>query len=739
MKREKLEHELMSSCYKSLRGRPLAAVAVLLFLATGPSLYCDQNPSPEATREICQFLGGPQFGGAESPLAVNGTCIDPDFNDKTLVIDSTQQQVLKLPDGTSIPYTEVKGHFPPSRTKAELAAGVTGSPTTANHSIVWRFPDKKFWHNRSFQQTYPLPFDFLNIVDDRFAFTNGAFTIGVISGTPSAGYRVNAAATKLAKAYADKLYRNSSRTYSYLWGLSGGSVQSIGADEGSIGVWDGIIPVVIATDGLNVHTFCWDGFQALAIPEAKRQAITAAAAPGSGGDIYAGLNGEEHAALDEVLNAGFPRKAFETLESMPLIKVTTAMQNVIRVFDPAYEDDFWSNSGYEGVKPPAYLSAALADGFTTISSIERNPQNEPTSITFAGIPKTGSIGAEGLEFYVYADDGKTRISDGDQFSLAGKLKDTTLTLESQKNNPAFLKALKDGQKIRITNRFLLAAMFYPRHSVLDNGNPAYNQYRNADMTFKYVQRIKTPIQLPYIPNVGASGGVRQTGQIRTKTMVLENLSDPASWSYVGGFYAEQVERALGPVEADKTFRLYYQENAAHNADYTEKEGKPGTILIAAGGLLNQAILDLAAWAEQGVTPPPSSHYKRDSQNQVVLPEQAAARAGLQPVMRLSANGSARATVGVNENVDLKAVLEMPPGGGKIVRYAWYLGNKEFKFDDAVTVDKPAAVVSIQRTVTFPAPGEYSITLRGDGQRDGDINAANMTQLENLARVRVVVR
>src|SRR4051812_33633914 len=70
----------------------------------------------------CAFTGGPQFGGIEPPLAVDADCIDPDYNDKTFVVDSTQQQTLKLPDGSTTSYTEVKGHFPATRTPAELPA-----------------------------------------------------------------------------------------------------------------------------------------------------------------------------------------------------------------------------------------------------------------------------------------------------------------------------------------------------------------------------------------------------------------------------------------------------------------------------------------------------------------------------------------------------------------------------------------------------------------------------------------
>ena len=229
--------------------------------------------------------------------------------------------------------------------------------------------------------------------------------MGVTPGSPNVGYRVIAAAAKLAKAYANKLYENTGRIYGYIYGQSGGSVQMMGANEGTTGVWDGIVPVVIATDGLNTHSFLWDALYALAIPEAKRQAIAEAVAPGSGRDIYAGLTGEERAVLDELLNAGFARLALEDMK----FTVTSAAQGAgsIQSFDPTYEDDFWSKPGYEGTNPPAYLAAAKVDGYATITGLTRNAQNAPTAVTFdpATVPALGSIGAAGLQFYVYGADG----------------------------------------------------------------------------------------------------------------------------------------------------------------------------------------------------------------------------------------------------------------------------------------------------------------------------------------------
>ena len=54
-------------------------------------------------------------------------------------------------------------------------------------------------------------------------------------------------------------------------------------------------------------------------------------------------------------------------------------------------------------------------------------------------------------------------------------------------------------------------------------------------------------------------------------------------------------------------------------------------------------------------------------------------------MSLSANGSDRAAVDINQPVNFSAKLEMPPGTGQIVRYNWTIADA----DKAVTViEKP---------------------------------------------------
>ena len=87
-------------------------------------------------------------------------------------------------------------------------------------------------------------------------------------------------------------------------------------------------------------------------------------------------------------------------------------------------------------------------------------------------------------------------------------------------------------------------MFYPRHSILDN-NPAYDQCRNADGSPNTSSASTGRVLVPFINNMRSAGGRLQTGALKVKTMVIENLADGASYPYVGGLYAEKVQKAMG--------------------------------------------------------------------------------------------------------------------------------------------------------------------------------------------------
>jgi hypothetical protein len=320
-----------------------------------------------------------------------------------------------------------------------------------------------------------------------------------------------------------------------------------------------------------------------------------------------------------------------------------------------------------------------------------------------------------------------------RYSLQGKLDTKTgvLTLVGTNtntfgntspivNSKVLLGGLTVGSKVRVNNRFILAMYYYPRYSNIP-GAKSHDQYRNADGSPKYPQR--KDISVLSGANYRTMGGRVETGDIKTKTMIIEGMGDNLSWPIFNAGYAERIQKALGPAKADGMMRFYLHDNGRHALG----GGEPG--------IFQQSVQDLMAWAEKGIAPPPSTSYTIRN-GQVVPADNAAARHGLQPVMSLSANGTARATVGVNQPVTLAAKLEMPPKTGQIVQYAWTIAGKA---DPMTVLDKPRALVDVDRTVTFDKPGTYVVRLTVNGQRDGLLNPANQTLLNNYREVRVVVQ
>jgi hypothetical protein len=722
-----------------------SALALGSLLAATPTGSV-QAASPAAAA-TCRFAPVRQIDrdvGVEPQLLIDGTCIDPDYNENTFVVDKTEQLSLQVPDGgPAIPYTQVTGHFPASKTVATLPADVRQSPTLFQQNYVWRFPAKEFWRNRSFEQQHPSGG---GQVDNRMAFTNGAFSVNWMSASTAnavASHRHEAAATKVAKAYANKLYGNTAKIYSYFWGCSGGGIVSMAAAENVTGVWDGVQPQCMGPTGVaTFHSFHWQAHYTMAISQAKRDAIAAAAVPGGTGDIYAGLNDEEKSVLNEFISAGYPLPVIGNhfKSFIPLVDPID-----IRLADPTYEDDFWSKPGYAGANPPKYLQAAKVDSYATIAGVTRDAAGVPTAVQFvpATFPKLGTTGDNYLEFYVYAADGKTRLVDpvrvvGEpsdnrrRYSLQGKLDLATSTLaltginknvfgnESPiVNSPILLKALKVGGKVRVNNRFILAMYYYPRYSNIP-GARSYDQYRNADGSARHPQR--KDISVLAGPNYRTMGGRNETGDIKTRVMVIEGMGDNLSWPLFNASYAEQIQRTLGP-KADGMMRFYLHDNGRHAVG----GGEPG--------IFQQSMQDLMAWAEKGIAPPPSTSYTIRN-GQVIPATQAADRHGLQPVMSLTANDVARATVGINQPVKLASRVEMPPATGQIVKYNWTIAGVN---EAATLVDQPQPLINLYRTISFDKPGTYVVRLTVHGQRDGLVAPANQTLLQNFKEVRVVVQ
>ncbi|MDB5455640.1 MAG: uncharacterized protein JWP92_1225, partial [Caulobacter sp.] len=201
-------------------------------------------------------------------------------------------------------------------------------------------------------------------------------------------------------------------------------------------------------------------------------------------------------------------------------------------------------------------------------------------------------------------------------------------------------------------------------------------------------------------------------------------------------YKRAVEDAQGPEKAREKFRLQWTENAEHVPPMllpTNPKRATTTWLIDYMPVIEQGLVDLAAWVEQGV--PPAETTYAFSDGKVALPRSAKTRGGVQPVVEVTANGAVRADAKVGEPVTFTARAEAPDGAGTFTQAQWDL-DASGAFALKAEVAPGQTELSLLTTTTFEAPGVYFVTCRVRLNRNGDPTARR--QIENLASARVVV-
>jgi len=217
---------------------------------------------------------------------------------------------------------------------------------------------------------------------------------------------------------------------------------------------------------------------------------------------------------------------------------------------------------------------------------------------------------------------------------------------------------------------------------------------------------------------------------------MQALWDEAAYPWSADCYRRRVMAALGPQFEDR-YRLWYVDNTMHttqSAAPNDAHPVVTTRVISYQGVLQQALRDLVAWVEKGVTPPESTAYKVVD-GQVIVPPTARERKGVQPVVSVQANGGARADVKVGQAVEFTAVAEAPAKAGVIVKAEWdFEGAGEYPVASEI---KPQSRLAVTTKYAFSKPGTYFPALRVTSNRQGDAHSP-YAQVQNLGRVRVVV-
>ena len=288
--------------------------------------------------------------------------------------------------------------------------------------------------------------------------------------------------------------------------------------------------------------------------------------------------------------------------------------------------------------------------------------------------------------------------------------------------------VKPGDEVHVDNRKFLAFCYFHRHHIMDDasstgcgsaGRPIYPQH-------------PVPLMSPLM-------GVSYTGHYEGKLLWVHHTHDSSLWPSQGIIY-EAAARHAGrgrraervPAAVDRERRAHHARVAAvvaaageqHlagrlHADHRAGAGRPGP--LGGGGRGARRPRPTSTWTGRcGCRPT------------------AAERGGVQPVVSVTANGGALATVAVGEPVTLEVQAEAPAAGGTIISVQWdFDGKGAFPFSDPA-VDGSATSVTLTTTHAYSEPGTYFATALVASHRDGDVDAKHR-RLQNLASARVVVR
>ena len=650
------------------------------------------------------------------------------------VIDVRKIAERETGNGETVKYHYIHGYFEGTRVK-----------------FLFCFPMKEEYEGRFIQHLspFPGPDEELAGLDKKgeddfigFALTHGAAYVesnmgsGAVFGNETDAtifYRSSAAVAEYCRAAAQELF-GKHRVYGYVFGGSGGGYKTMSCMENT-SAFDGGVPFVIGSPvslpncltvgahGARMLRNCW-------------QRIVDAAEPG-GHDIYEGLNEEEHAALHELICMGVPPRTIVGLAanddgSLPVLTPT------VHMMDPTYFTDFWTKPGYLGT---AADSSALRDRIylrTKVVAAGINAGIRQTADTASSETVDGRNGTDDAWQKMMSDACHTYIEtemvpEGKDLYLrgvdilieSGAAQGKKLRLdriEGRKLIPGMsfgaddftevIKMLKPGDEVLLDNSDYIAIQTYHRHQVPEDLSfHAFDQYRDENGKPVYPQR---PMVISYGFTAGGCGSV-QDGQIQGKVIVMNNLMD-GDFPWQADWYRRKVEEVKGQDYADENFRLWYNDNCPHG-DATEVGDNLRVVSYL--GMLRQALLDLAAWVEKGVAPTPTSGYSL-VENQIILDEDASVRNGLQPMVKLLAQGSECAKVKKGQSVAFCANVVMPAAAGEFVHAEWsFEGEQDYPYregDVKLWNENGLCHASVETVHVFETPGVYFPTVRVTSNR-----------------------
>lgn len=577
------------------------------------------------------------------------------------------------------------------------------------------FPEPTGYKDRFFHPTYPTISDEAPAVESlAFALSCGAYLVttnnaGGAGTSPNGigGYLVNVAAAAFSRTVAGQVYGSATRPRGYLYGASGGALQTIAAMENSEDVWDGAVPMVPAPPN------AMPSFQAI-IARATRvlgdclPSIADAMAPGGSGNPFQSLDPYRAAVLREATSLGVPRRGWWRGAEMVSLSFP-AMLGAIRAVDPGYLDDFWSRDGYAGAEPAVQASRVRAT-----ASVAGKESGGRLALAEVSAEQVGQLVGADVAVISGPATGRSGIvlsTQGDTIVLAdGDLSDD----------------LPLGTQLHLDNSWSLALQYYSLYQVPDLSQPGWNQYRRADGTPSGPQR---PFLAGPILTRGGSGAV-PTGRFSGRMIMIASALDVEAFPWSADWYRSQAGDLLGD-DLETRFRLWIVDNADHSPPRSPAEEAH---IVSYEGVLQQALLDLDRWVADGIPPPASTGYAVDADCQIQLRADAVSRGGVQPLVSLATGGSLAGEITQGEALEIVAEAEMPPDAGDLTCIEWDIEGDGFGTPESLA--GPRAI--LRRSHTFRRSGTFFPTVRVSSHRSGDATLS-YGRVQNLAKMRVYVR
>ena len=574
------------------------------------------------------------------------------------------------------------------------------------------------------------------------------------------GWRAAAEAGRFSKHVAKQVYGVEPH-HSYVWGGSGGGRRSPLVLENAPDVFDGALPFMGGGDvrpfpaterikGAQVMSFaCMFNVQRLLRDPAKSLRLIDAMQPGGSGDPFEGLTSHEREELASLYKQGFPiGDEFMIFTPMGQIWLWTSIADLLVDQDPDYFEAFWTRPGYIGHDHPEVVAGDVIDVTTTVDRVvtardlitdpafsgdeyllmrvmagimagDEATLDAPYAIQIKGLPGGYRLGtglkmvsgqAKGRQLYCIGTAGDLFAGDG----------------HGEANLERF-RGVQAGDEVHVDNRKFLAFCYFHRHHAMD------------DAQFDSLRVAGRPIYRQHpVPLMSPLMGVSYTGHYEGKLLWIHHTHDSSLWPSQGIIYEGAVRQTQGEDGAAARFRLQWSEHAEHVGPAVLPSSSlraSNTWLIDYRPIIEQGLVDLARWVEEGEAPPSTSYEYRDGQ--VALPPSAAERGGVQPVISVTADGGDRSEVRAGKPVSLEARVEVPDAGGRIVGLKWDFDGKGSFATEQEGIDGSQTEGVFRISHTYDAPGTYFATALVESHRDGDLSAI-YRRLPNLASARIVV-